>query len=66
MANSELLAEVEPELSDLSEGAATKAKTQEQARWRAKKAEQTTISKGNPLVHMANLVFEEANFPVHW
>ena len=66
MIDSELIADVEPEPSDLSENAAQIAKTQEQARWRAKRAEQTKISKINPLVHKADLAFKDANFPEDW
>jgi hypothetical protein len=66
LANTEFLAEVEPELSNLSDNAAQNSKTQEQQRWRAKKAEQTSISKGNPLIHMAELVFKDAKIPHQW
>ena len=63
---SELLVDFEPELSDMSSNAVRDAATQKQARWRAKRAEQTKISKGNPLVHMADMVFKGANFPEDW
>ena len=41
LVGSELFADVEPELSDLSSNAAQNAKTQEQQRWRAKRDHQT-------------------------
>ena len=66
MVDSELLAEAEPEPSDCSEGAALNANTQKVQKYRAKKAEQTTMSKENPVAHMAGLVFEAAKFPEDW
>ena len=45
MVNSELLDEVEPELSDLSETVVKNAEAQKQIKYRAKKANQTAISK---------------------
>ena len=66
MVNSELLEEVEPELSDLSETAVQIAKTQEQQRWRAKRAEQTAISKEQPLVLIGEQAFKDANIPLTW
>ena len=66
MVNSELLDDVEPELSDLSENAVQNALTLRQQRWRTKRAEQTEISKEFPLVHMAALAFKDARIPLQW
>ena len=66
LVNSELLDEVEPELSDLSENAVQNVLTLKQQRWRAKRADQTEISKEFPLVHMAELAFRDAKIPLQW
>ena len=66
MFNSELLDEVEPELSDLSETAVKNAEAQRQIRYRAKKANQTAISKEQPLVLIGEQAFKDANIPLAW
>jgi len=66
LVDSELLAEAEPMPSDCSDGETQNLETLRKQKWRAKKAEQTTMSKENPVAHMAGLVFESANFPGDW
>ena len=66
MVNSELLDEVESELSDLSETAVINAEARKQIKYRAKKANQTAISKEQPLVLIGEQAFKYANIPLAW
>jgi hypothetical protein len=54
---SELLDEVEPELSDCSEGQIVKLATLRQQRWREQRDQQVVKSKLNPVVHVSKMAF---------
>ena len=54
---SELLDDVEPELSDCSESQIVNLATLRQQRWRAQRDQQIVKSKLNPVVHVAELAF---------
>jgi hypothetical protein len=54
---SELLDDVEPELSDCSEGQIVSLATLRQQRWRAQRDQQIVKSKLNPVVHVSELAF---------